>query len=141
MAKKAELKEEQDKIVKGEAFESRYLCRKNVFGNDYIQNMFVYQSTFNMLESKINKSTESVTGCKSKGLFERKHFPLHGAFMSNVKRFGYKIRIQFNITPLVVDQKKFVTKIVNAYDCKYNCIYKIVNACKSISWKRWVEVY
>ena len=49
---KAELRLEQDKIVKHEAFDSSYFHGKNFFGYDGFQNMFVYQLTFNMLELK-----------------------------------------------------------------------------------------
>ena len=37
-----------------------------------------------------------------------------GAFIPDVKRFGYKIGIQFNKSALVIDQNNFLTKIVNA---------------------------
>ena len=40
---------------------------------------------------------------------------LHGAFLASIKYFGYKIGIQFNNTPLVVEQNNYATKIVNAY--------------------------
>ena len=67
-----------------------------------------------MLELKVEKSTEYVTGWKSKGLFEWKLLPLHGVFMPNVKRFGKEIGIQFNSIPLVIDQNSFTIKNVNA---------------------------
>ena len=35
--------------------------------------------------------------------------------MPNVKRFGYKIQMQFNNTPLVIDRKNFTSKTVSAY--------------------------
>ena len=62
-----------------------------------------------MLILKKDKSSGYVIFWKSKLL------PLHGAFLSNVKRFGYKIRIEFNKTILVVGQKDYATKIVNFY--------------------------
>ena len=65
--------------------------------------MFVYQPTFNMLELQKDKGTYYVIGWKSKSLFESKLFSLNGAFLSNIKCFGYKIRIQFNNTPLGVN--------------------------------------
>ena len=34
-----------------------------------------------------------------KAFFKFKLLPLHGAFLPNIKCFGYKIRIQFNNTP------------------------------------------
>ena len=38
-----------------------------------------------------------------------------GAFLLNVKWFGYKIGIQFNNNPLVAEQKSDAIKTVNAY--------------------------
>ena len=35
--------------------------------------------------------------------------------MPNIKQLGYKIGIQFNNTPLVINQNNFTTKTVNAY--------------------------
>ena len=66
------------------------------FGDDGFQNIFVYQPTFNMLELKEDKSTEYVVGWKSKGVCTSKFIPFYTGFLHNVKRFGYKIRIQFN---------------------------------------------
>ena len=68
-----------------------------------------------MLDLKIDNGTEYITDWKSKGLSELKLLPLHGAFIRNVKRFGYIIGIQINNTPLVIDQNNFTTKIMNAY--------------------------
>ena len=65
--------------------------------DDGFQNMFVYQPTFNTLELK----TDYVIGRKSKGLPESKLLPLHGAFLPNIKYFGYKTEMQFDNTPLV----------------------------------------
>ena len=42
LATKAELKTEQDKIVKLEVFDSSYFLGKTFFGNDGFQNMFDY---------------------------------------------------------------------------------------------------
>ena len=46
-----------------------------LFGDDSFQNIFVYQTTFNMLELKKDKITDYVIDWKSKGLFECKLFP------------------------------------------------------------------
>ena len=64
---------------------------------------------------KIDKGSESGITCKSKCLFESKIFPLHGAFLLNVKWFGHKIVIQFNNNPLVAEEKSHVIKTVNVY--------------------------
>ena len=47
--------------------------------------MFVYQTTFNMLELKIDKCTEYIIGWKSKGVYNSKLIELHGTFLPNVK--------------------------------------------------------
>ena len=59
-----------------------------IFGDDCFHNMFAYQPTFNTIELKKDKGTNYVTCWKSKGLFEFKLLPLHGAFLSNIKHFG-----------------------------------------------------
>ena len=116
LAAKAELKAGQHKIVKIEAFDSSYLHGKNFFGNDGFQNMFVYQLTFiNTLNLRKGKGTDNVVGWKSKDLFEVKLLSLHGAFLCKTKYFAYQIRIQFNNTPLVVEQNNYTTKAVSAY--------------------------
>ena len=53
-----------------------------------------------MLELKIEKGTEYIVGWGSKGLYNSKPIALHDAFLSNVKYFGIKIRIQNNNTLL-----------------------------------------
>ena len=42
-------------------------------------------------------------------------FPLYGVFLPNIKYLGYKTGIQFNNTPLVLEQNSYTTKTVNAY--------------------------
>ena len=54
LAAKVELNPEEGKIVKLKIFDSSYFCNKIFFGDDDLQNMFVYQSTFNMLDLKID---------------------------------------------------------------------------------------
>ena len=68
------------------------------------QNMFVYQPTFNVLKLKIDKGKEYITGWKSKGGYKSKPIALHDPFLPNVKYFGNKIGMQFNNTPLVIEQ-------------------------------------
>ena len=75
--------------------------------------MFVYQSTFNVLELKIDKDTEYNIDWKSKGLYNSKHIQLHGAFFPNIKYLGNKIGIQFNNTPLVIEQNNYASRTVN----------------------------
>ena len=78
--------------------------------DDGSQNMFVYQPTFNMLELKIDKDTEYVISWKSKGMYNSKLIALHGTFLPNVKYFRNKIGIQFNSTPLVIEQKNYIKR-------------------------------
>ena len=68
--------------------------------------MFPYQPTFNVLELKIDKSTEHIIGWKLEGSYNSKLIAWHGAFLPNVKYFGVKIKKQFNNTPLVIEQIK-----------------------------------
>ena len=56
----------------------------NIFLGDFLQNMFFYQSTFDMLDLKIDKGNGYVTDWKSKGLPESELFQLH-AFLPNIK--------------------------------------------------------
>ena len=53
-----------------------------------------------MLELEIEKGTEYIVGWESKDLYNSKPIALHDAFLSNVKYFGIKIRIQNNNTLL-----------------------------------------
>ena len=76
--------------------------------------MFVYHQKLSTLELKKDKGTKYVIGWKSKGLFQSKLFPLH-AFLPKIKYFGYKIGIQFNNSPLVVQENNYATKTINAY--------------------------
>ena len=57
---------------------------------------------------KKDKSIDYIISWKSKGLFEFKLVPLlHGAVLHNIKYFRYKIGIQFNNTPLVIEQNNY----------------------------------
>ena len=51
------------------------------FVDDGSQNWFVYQPTVETL----NKSTDSVLSCKSKGLYTSQLNPLYTAFLHNIK--------------------------------------------------------
>ena len=89
-----------------------YFHSKNFFGSN---NKFVYQPTFNTLELKKEKGTDYVIGWKSKALIESRLLPVYGPFLPNISYFGYRIGIQFNNTPLVVEQNNYTTKTTNAY--------------------------
>ena len=73
--------------------------------DDGFQNMFVYQATFSTLGLKKEEGYESMLFLGKQKFYLNLNFFYHGAFWSNVKRFGYKIRMQFNNTPLVVQQQ------------------------------------
>ena len=115
LATRAELKAEQDKIVKLQTHDLSYFLGKTCFDNDDIENMFLYQPTFNTLESTTDKGIDYVIDWKSQVLFESKLLPLTGAFLPNMKYSGYKIGTEFNNTQLVVEQSNYATKTVNAY--------------------------
>ena len=80
--------------------------------NDVSQNMFVYQPAFNVLELKIDKSTEYINGLKSKRLYNCTLIALHGAFLPNATYFGVKIGMQFNNISLVIEIINYATKVV-----------------------------
>ena len=83
--------------------------------NDGSQNMFVYQPSFNLLKLKIDKSTVYIIGWKLERLHNSKFIALHSSFLPNVKYFRNKIGMQFDNTPLVIEQINYINKIVNLY--------------------------
>ena len=73
--------------------------------------------------------------------------------MPNIKRFGYKIGIKFNNTPLVMDKNNFTTKMVSAYIVYdidnwpeirirnftlKNCLYGATSLEKNSDKEKWV---
>ena len=48
-------------------------------------------------------------------LYNSKLLALHGVFLPNVKFVGAKMGIQFNNTPLVIEQTNYSLKIVDFY--------------------------
>ena len=92
-----------------------YLLAKNFFGDDGSKNISVYQPPLNRLEWKIDKSTDYVIGCRSKGVYNSKLLALQEVISPIINYFTRKIEIQFNNTSLVVEQNNYATKIVNAY--------------------------
>ena len=84
--------------------------------DDGSQNMFVYQPRFNLLELRINKSTEYLNDWKSKSIYNSRPIALNGDFLPNIKYFKKRrVEMQFNDTPLVTEQNNYITKIVKAY--------------------------
>ena len=58
LATKAELKPEQDKILKLQTHDLSYFLGKNFFGDDGSQNMFVCQPIFSLLQLQRDKGTD-----------------------------------------------------------------------------------
>ena len=56
-----------------------------------------------------------VLSWKSKGVFNSKLKPLYTAFLNSIKLHEYRIGIKFDKDPLAVEQKIYLTKIVNVY--------------------------
>ena len=72
----------------------------------------LYQPTFNILELKKTKAPIMLLVLNQKNLFESK---ITWFYLPNKKYFGHKVGMQFNSTPLVVEQNNYTAKIVNAY--------------------------
>lgn len=77
--------------------------------------MFVYKPISNTLDLKGDKSIHYIIAWKSKVLFKSKLLSLYGTLLPNINFFIDKMGIQFNKTPLAVDQKNYATRNVNAY--------------------------
>ena len=84
LAAKADLKAEQDKIVKLQTHDWSYFFDKHFF-DDGFENRFIYQSTLNTLELKKSKGTEYVIGWKSKVVYTSKLTPLYTHFLHSIK--------------------------------------------------------
>ena len=69
LATKAELKAEQDKSVKLQTFDSRYICSKSYFEDDGTQSCLVFQLLSGYFKTVAN--TSKVTAWKSKGLSDK----------------------------------------------------------------------
>ena len=65
--------------------------------------MFVYQPTFNTVKYK-NMNNVYVISWKSKGTHNSNLIAVNSDFVPNIKYFNKKIGIQFNNTPLVIEQ-------------------------------------
>ena len=81
----------------------------------YILSLLILLANKSYVRIKKDKVTDYSIGWKSKDLSESNHLPLDGAFLPNIKYFGCKIGMQFNNTPLVVEQRNYANNIVNAY--------------------------
>ena len=77
---KAELKAEQDKIVRLKTYDSSYFVGKMFF-----LVMIVYQPTLNTSVLKEDNGTDYVIILKLEDLIDFKVLPLHITFLSNIK--------------------------------------------------------
>ena len=106
-----------------------------------------------MLELKKDKGTDYVLNWKSKGVFNSKPKPLYTAFLHSINLTEYRIRIKFDKDPLAVEQKNYLSKIVNVYivydldawprnstnDFKFkNCLFGATNAVKNSDKEKYV---
>ena len=94
-------------------YDSFFLGRIYITTDDGLQNLFVYQPKFSVLENKQELDTEYFTSCKSKVLYNYKLIAFNDDFLHNIKYFIKKIGIQFDNSPLVVEQNSYKTEIVN----------------------------
>ena len=62
-----------------------------------------------------NKGTDYVLSWKSKGLYTSKLKPLYTASLHSIKLCRYRIGIKFNKDTFAVEQKNYLTKILNVY--------------------------
>ena len=76
--------------------------------------MFVYQPTYNVIKY-LNSSTEYITSWRSKGVYNTKHILIKNDSLPNIKDPNKKILLQFDYTPLVVEQNNYTSNIVNVY--------------------------
>ena len=68
-----------------------------------------------MLELKEEKGTDYITGWKSIGVYTSELTPSYPALLHNIKRFEYRIGMQFDNSFLVAEENDYVNKIVNVY--------------------------
>ena len=91
------------------------LSWQTIFGDDGSQSMFVYQSTFSTLQLQKERALIKFLVAHQKVCIILLIFSNILIFLYSIKFFGYKIEIKFDKDPLVVEQNKYATKIVNAY--------------------------
>ena len=80
-----------------------------------LKTRFFYQPTHEALELEKWKNTDYVLSWKWKGVFDSKLKPLYTVFLHSIKLCDYRIGIKFNKDPLAVQQKIYLSKIVNVY--------------------------
>ena len=109
LASKAELKAEQDKMIKLQAFDSSYFRGKSYFvDNDGTQNYLVFQSMYKYFKKISN--TNYISEWKSKGLPEEVIKPLStisDRIIPGLADIGRKIRVKFIWSCLKQDKIAF----------------------------------
>ena len=93
---------------------SFFLGRIDFTSDDGLQNMFVYQPTYNAIKY-LNNSSEYIITWRSKGVYNAKLIPIKNHSLPTIKYLNKKIQLQFDYTPLVVEQDNCKSKIVNVY--------------------------
>ena len=68
-----------------------------------------------MLKLKSDNVNDYITDWKPKVVYNSKLLILQEGFLPYTRYFGHKIGIQFNNTPLVVEQNNYTTTIVNIF--------------------------
>ena len=91
-----------------------FLGRTYFTSNDGTQNTFVYQPTLDTLELKKGKGNDYFLSWKSNGVYDSKLKPLYTASLHSIKLSGYRMGIKFDKDPLAIEQKSYLSKIVNA---------------------------
>ena len=108
---KAELKTEQDKIIKLQAFDSSYFCGKNHFEDDSTQNYLVFQLLY-IYFKKIG-NTDDISASKSKGLSDESIKPPStpdNSLALSLSYIGTKTRVKFVGICLKQDKIRFTHK-------------------------------
>ena len=96
-----------------QTFVFSYFPDKNIFGDDCF---FINHHLVPWISK--NKGTGYITAWGAKALYSRFQL-LYTAFLSNIKRFGYKIGIQFNNIALAVERNNHLGEVVNTYELGY----------------------
>ena len=95
LAAKAELKAEQDKIVKLKSFDSSYFRGKKYFEDAGAQNSLVFQAMFRYLKNISN--TDNISAWKSKGLYGESIKPpvtSDNSVTPSLNYIGFRLRIK-----------------------------------------------
>ena len=110
MAIKAELKTEQDKITKIQAFDPSCYWHKSHFEDDGTQNYFVFQPAYRYSKKKFG-NTDHILVCNSKGLSDesiKSPATSDKNFLPSLNYIGTKKRAKFNVSFLKQDKIIFV---------------------------------